>query len=500
MANQRLIEALEQYTGEADSLEMFVSVATQELGQDWVSVIYDVMADIPTELQERLAHAFNYNAAITAWNELQEYLTQDTPLNYQETMERVPVLEHWLSFFGAVGEEALTQLKDKLRAQGEGENQNTTLFNDPFATSNVVNQPLNEVPYQSQQSMAVTSEQIDNIFSDTDEKPKNMDEVSNYLDNVQMARESVQLPLSTAEEEQILPTTLQEVPSVEEDIQSVVIGQPENSEGQDFVNSDTLASPIVNISDEYRTDVFDPIAVSAPSQNDTPLLHESEESWRIRKMFRQVDFIANIESWISFLCLDLGYTDFYNYRYYGFLVDVLDKTIAELQELLGQRNLYDIINMQRVGGVQFLQNKLMAYQKQSQEAHEMLSDYIPLVREDLSVDDLKNCLGGMDLTGEKEYLGPAPDGFEMIDDPYENMNEDDLKKEYEKIETEGVMSSNTIESGISASSITMSSHENSENTVKNTSQTPQNGVQRKMSFSFGAKTVQRPVQTDGSTS
>ena len=89
MANARLIKVLENYTGDAQTLEAFVKVATEELGTDWISTIYDVMADAPADIQERLTHAFNYNAAMTAWNELQEYLLQETPLDYQETMERV---------------------------------------------------------------------------------------------------------------------------------------------------------------------------------------------------------------------------------------------------------------------------------------------------------------------------------------------------------------------------------------------------------------------------
>lgn len=475
MANERLIKVLEEYTGDAEALDAFVSVAVEELGADWVSTIYDVMADAPADIQEKLAHAFNYNAATTAWNELQAYLLQETPLDYQETMERVPILEHWLGFFGAVGTEAVAQLKEKLRSQGEATHQDTAPLTDPFATPVSVS----ETPASSAtafedssssdimpaQTTAELPEEIENIFADTPVEPQSMQQVSQYLD-------------SRHQEPDVVPSVepiLEEAPIV------------------------SIAQETLPPVDTYRTDVFDPIAVEGPAQNETPLQAESEESWRVRKMFRQIDFIANIESWISFLCLDLGYTDFYTYRYYGFLVDVLDKTIEELKELLSQTDLYDIMNRQKAGGVQFLQNKLVAYQKQAGEAHEMLSDYIPLVREDLSVDDLKKRLGGMDLSEEKEYLGPAPDGFEMIDDPYENMNEDDLKKEYEKIEAEGNLAADNQEGGLSVPPPQMS-QEKPITDVKNTSQTPQNGVQRKMSFTFGTKPAVRPTTSDETAS
>ena len=501
MANKRLIEVLENYTGEPEALEKFVSVATEELGDDWVSKIYDVMADAPADIQERLAHAFNYNAATTAWNELQEYLLQETPLNYQETMERVSVLEHWLSFFGAVGEEALNQLKEKLRMQGEASHQNTAPLNDPFAS--VTSEPT--VSAEPVQPATEVSEEVERLFSDTGDEPQNLQEVSSYLDNRQQ-------DIKTDEVSEQVENTVPNIGApVQVDNVNEVRAQGNEIENtpivpsilNETVESETVSPTVPSSQSEtntYRMDVFDPIAVQEPAQNDTPLQKESEESWQVRKIFRQIDFIANIESWISFLCLDLGYTDFYTYRYYGFLVDVLDKTIAELQDLLGKTDLYDVINMQRAGGVRFLQNKLLAYQKQSTEAHEMLSDYIPLVREDLSVDDLKKRLGGMDLSGEKEYLGPAPDGFEMIDDPYENMNEDDLKKEYEKIEAEGNLSDNTAESVNVLPQKVTNTQENVAVDIKNTSQTPQNGVQRKMSFTFGVKPVQRPMQTDETAS
>lgn len=490
MANARLIEVLENYTGDAQTLEAFVKVATEELGTDWISTIYDVMADASADIQERLTHAFNYNAAMTAWNELQEYLLQETPLDYQETMERVPVLEHWLSFFGAVGTEALGQLKEKLRLQGEASHQNTAPLTDPFGMSVSQTTPVTSSETASENPATDLSTEIENLFSDTSSQPQNLQEVSDYLDSRQ--QDVVQ--------EMQTPDPISYSGAIQTD--EVLAGESSSYDDTALTRpiEETVVSSSQSSVERYRSDVFDPIAVSVPAQNDTPLQAESEESWRVRKMFRQIDFIANIESWISFLCLDLGYTDFYTYRYYGFLLDVLDKTISELQDLLQQTDLYDIVNAQRAGGVQFLQNKLIAYQKQSKEAHEMLSDYIPLVREDLSVDDLKKRLGGMDLTGEKEYLGPAPDGFEMIDDPYENMNEDDLKKEYEKIEAEGNLTTDAVtNSGVSVSPSQMAQEKPSMD-IKNTSQTPQNSVQRKMSFTFGVKPAKRLVQTDETAS
>lgn len=485
MANRQILEALEKYSGDVESLNQVVGIATQELGSDWTEKIYEDMSDASADIKERLDHAFNYYAATTAWNEIQNYLTQTEPLNYSETLERVPVLEHWLSFFGAAGEEVVEELRNKLRKQAQDSAQNTTALDEPFAVSSLDVQ-----------------EKIDNIFSDKEENASDFKDVSAYLDYNNSVNEQPVIPEMAPEEttpsgfevsandindifgSSLSDTTIQQTSS--EDFAQTV-SAPVTVQEQEAPTEEQM--PIMTAFQERRTDVFDPIVSETPSQDHMPLQQESEQAWQIGKLFRQINFIDNIESWISFRCLELGYTDFYTYRYYGFLVDVLDKTIDELTQVLAQTQLYDLIEARQAGGVQFLQNKLLAYQKESKEAHEgVLSDLSPLMREDLSVDDLKNRLGGMDLSGEKEYLGPAPDGFEMIDDPYENMNEEELKKEYEKIEAQGDLApQQSIQFSVNSSSVASQQHTNAENTVqnvKNTSQMPQNSVQPKMAFKW----------------
>ncbi len=493
MANQRLVDLLGQYTGELDSLTAFVTAAEEELGADWTQTIYADMEGVSDDTRERLDHAFNYYAATTAWNELQSYLMQETPLDYQETLERVPVLEHWLSFFGAVGEDAVAQLKEKLRHQGQATHQNTTPLDNPFAQEQAVS-PATEAGIQ------VSQEQINHIFSE--EQPSEPVQSENLPDAAEITKQSLSSHQTETVQEVVGDTSAQRTETVEEravlSSTTDVLSEktPVLSGGMEH---ESLSEETGEIPPEtYRTDVFDPIAAEAPAQNKTPLQAESEESWRARRMFRQVDFVSNVEAWISFLCLELGYTDFYMYRHYGFLVDVLDKTIAELKEVLAQVDSYELINTIRPNGVKFLQDKLIAYEQQAKEGHEMLSDYEPLMP--LTVDDLKDKLGLMDLSGEKEYLGPAPDGFEMIDDPYENMNDDELKKEYEKIEAQGNLSPENAAQPTQNVAASATDREKQSGAVKNTSQTSQNGVQRKMSFTFGSKPTQNPTQTGGDAS
>lgn len=482
MANRRILETLETYTGDAETLEVFSTVAAQELGEQWTERIYAEMADAPDGIKERLDHAFNYYAATTAWNEIQGYLTQQTPLDYQQTLERVPVLEHWLSFFGAAGEDVVAQLRNRLRQQAEQTRQSTKSLDEPFGTVERSPQTLSaqvgDISSEAQNVSDMLNESISVESTLSDENDWQLDEM--VLSDV-------------GEDTNLLSETSHPDKSVQENIVRMHTDKQHDEREVDRIDvqyeAGSVAQPAQDMEYVPHGNVFNPIGGAEPSQNKTPLQMESEESWNIGKIFRQVDFISNIESWISFRCLELGYTDFYTYRYYGFLVDVLDKTIEELSELLSHSELYDLIEERRKGGVHFLQNRLLAYQKSSKEAHEgVLSDLSPLMREGLSVDDLKNRLGGMDLSGEKEYLGPAPDGFEMVDDPYEKMNDDELKKEYEKIEAQGNLqpqpsgSDSEVLSNISVQS--SGSEENSMQSAKSTSQTSQNSVQPKMAFKW----------------
>lgn len=483
MANQQIVQALETYTGELDSLNAFVETATRELGAEWTQKIYDDMNDMPDSLRERLDHAFNYYAATTAWSEIQSYLAQPEPLNYDQTVERLPVLEHWLAFFGAAGEEVVTQLQNRLRDEAARAHTSTTALDEPFAPQ------VQSVP--DHQELLPTEQNNEPIRTDDETLQRKINDIFSDSDTVSAPSETV---------DQILNETPAQRPVVPEEISEPVVQKPNVSVEEPVapvIQPDNKNNDQTPVSAYIPPDnVFNPIGAMEPAQNDHPLVQETEQSWRVGKMFRQLDFIANIEAWISVRCLELGYTDFYTYRYYGFLVDVLDRTIEDLKELLADTDMYDYITARRGDGVQYLQNRLIAFEKESKEAHEgVLSDLSPLPREGLSVDDLKNRLGGMDLSGEKEYLGPAPDGFEMVEDPYENMDDATLKKEYEKIEAEG-----NLHPADSQTPQNAQSGENVPAGIKNTSQTPQNGVQRKMSFSLGIKPVRKPGGTGGAAS
>ena len=122
----KLIQALNSYTGEQESLASFASIASEELGENWISSIYDVLTDLTPELKERLDHVYHYYGATLSWGEVQEYLAQTEPLNVAEISERIPTLEYWLNFFGQSGLDIINQLQEKLRQQSLMEQYDTS--------------------------------------------------------------------------------------------------------------------------------------------------------------------------------------------------------------------------------------------------------------------------------------------------------------------------------------------------------------------------------------
>lgn len=741
MAVQAILDSLEAYTGELESLNAFTQTAARELGADWTDKIYGALGELSDYQKEKLDHAFNYYAATTAWNEIQGYLTHDGPLNYQETVERLPILEHWLAFFGAAGEEVVSSLKSRLKLEGAAAARDTSALDDPFATvpvtsgqsqnntvvsdsvnvsaagqiaaqsevvqaqedqvseaqipsepQRVVDAEFEAVPGEAIQSepmaqgqkgvflneelnTARMQERINDIFSDDssfekthkiaevdadvtpegqtvepspilDERPDALSkravdgdvlpeqvrealeetaerevdtifEESDLNDFFQAADQipqqgiqaSQQVLHQDAPKGRIIETVEDETASNMPQNSEMPVRVPQNArmseqntatsdeslneffaatvaseetadtdDGQgsgampqhkervpdvtldnsfaenkmsssaDSVQTDAEANdtsaiaaagmaagtaighamaddesmqpirpqrqPITqdveSLSNEQSSQVATPIqAAAAPMQireartSDTPqnvsvkqaqqaeireqvrLTPESEEEFKVNRVFRQIDFKSAVQAWISARCIELGYTNNYTYRYYGFLVDVMDRTIEEINGILADETLYDFVEQKRQGGIHFLQNQLIALEKESKDAHDRITaDLSPLPREGLSTDDVRKALGQMDLSGEKEYLGPAPDGFEMLEDPYQSLDEATVKKEYAKIEAEADLPPAEPVKPVEPSELKKPMV-----SIKSASQTPQNGVQRKMSFSFGKKTT-----------
>ena len=77
-----------------------------------------------------------------------------------------------------------------------------------------------------------------------------------------------------------------------------------------------------------------------------------------------------------------------------------------------------------------MENLLEALEKELEDLPENLKP----AQEQNEVDPRK-VLGEMDTSQEKEYIGPAPDGFELMEDPYE-VSPEKIIEDYKKTEEE----------------------------------------------------------------
>lgn len=414
MANkQRILEALSSYAGDMDTLNRFVQIAQAELGDDWVLSIYTEMGNIPSSLKEKLDHAYNYYAALTSWNEIQSYLTSNTPLNRQEIEERIPILSHWLSFFGDPGMEVIKQLQIKLE-QGSSLNS--------ISQDNLLNSQLQENQTNSKEefSQADTFNIEEKTFSDS--------QAVVFSDNEEKL------------EPEGSPST-----SVELDMNQTSKEKTEEQEEKDFRKEKILS---VETSDEFA----------------------------IRHAFDTLDFIKRVQAWTAARCIALGNIEVFSYKYYGFLVDAMEQGKNQIRNILSNPSLYPLLEKKYENGLQILQDNLLSLEEDLRIAYaNAQSDVSPLVREDLNAEEAKKALGVLDTSNTKEYLGPAPDGFEVLEDPYEELDETQLKKEYDQLEAK------------SSELDTIVPMKKSEEGSKISSQSTQNSVQKKMSFSFGSK-------------
>ena len=154
-----------------------------------------------------------------------------------------------------------------------------------------------------------------------------------------------------------------------------------------------------------------------------PQKPETNEQFLAKKAFKQLDFVNGVHAWIEARCIGLGNIEIYKYKHYGFLVDAMEQARKNIKEVLASPAYYPAIEATRLNGLQTLQNSLVALEKDLETAYDNLpGEMTNLIKDDINSDEARRMLGMIDTSSRKEYLGPAPDGFEMIDDPFDDAN------------------------------------------------------------------------------
>ena len=405
---ERINQTLQAYTGQEDSMQTVASVLKEELGENWTETVFQDLSGLSPALKENLTHAFNYYAATMAWNETQEYLAQKKFVVSPELKERMPILKHWLDFFGAPGTAAYNQLADKI------------------ASVEAKNQP----------------------------EPEKEPEVE--MEDSQ--------PKTTVEgaETTVAPEFVETEPSQDVVLEAEVGGEEKNVEEAQVEES--------------------AVSEASPEQEEVPATETPPEVFEIQKMERQIELLNQNQAWLAARCIQLKNIEVYAYPFYGFIVDLLRQTLKTIENLESKPEIEGLLDQYLDGGRQALENKKQAIQHEIELAEQNCeSAATTLISEDMDMDTVRKTLGVIDNSNTVEYLDPAPDGFELLDDEAP-LDESAIKEQYRKIENMDALTGR-VEKGSSETEEEVKE----DATEKKTSQKPQKGVQRKLSFSLKPK-------------
>lgn len=206
---------------------------------------------------------------------------------------------------------------------------------------------------------------------------------------------------------------------------------------------------------------------------------KSEALWAVEKIRREVEITKELQAWVAARCVSLGNKEVMNYPYYGLVIDVMRQTRKQIQSLMDSEEMLAEIAQAYPDEIKQLQNYQLLLDKDIEVATQNGLDQDLDLLGGLSIDEVKRILGQLDTSNTKEESEPAPDGFVPILDSDSDLDEEPIKDEYSQIENV-VLSDDSP--GVATDVI-----KNKPETEKNTSQTSENGVKKKLSFSLGNK-------------
>lgn len=407
----KLIQALNAYTGEQESLASFATVASEELGENWISSIYDSLPDLTPELKERLDHAYHYYGATLSWGEVQEYLAQTEPLDISDISERIPTLEYWLNFFGQAGLDIINQLQEKMRQQSLMEQYDTP-------TETTQQETQSDSSYEAQalniNEMPQNADLPDyDIVPDLPQNPE-IPSQDYYNPNEGYAYDNGEMMENTLPSDENYDQYNNY--DYDEDVSSYIddgSAQAYYGEGGDV--HPEFSNQSETYYDSSHSQYAEPLPITEPQHPET------KEHFMAMRAFRQLDFVNIVHTWIDARCISLGNIEIYKYKYYGFLIDAMEQAKKDIQEVLSSPTYYPALEEVRQDGLNILKNSLIVLEKDLEVAYaNSPSDATSLIADEMDVDEARRLLGMVDTSSRREYLGPAPDGFEMIDDPYDS--------------------------------------------------------------------------------
>ena len=157
-----------------------------------------------------------------------------------------------------------------------------------------------------------------------------------------------------------------------------------------------------------------PVQVATAEQNVAEPTYGFSQNWDIASYQRQKRLYDDANNWLNAWCIRMDNMDKTSYPHYGFIVDITYDLKEKIQNVLENQLLDELVDREIEGGKEALERLAQALDKEL----DGLPDDLKLSTKDKMELDAKAVLGALDTSNEKEYIGPAADGFELMDDPY----------------------------------------------------------------------------------
>ncbi len=524
---RELEKALADYQETQETLNTFVGIAQRILGDEWLSVLSDIIENdntlVPNEkkvLKDKANHAIHYYGALAAWEEAYSYLNNTQVATLDLLRERLPVLEYWLNLFGQEGKDlvqkvrALAQQKAQEKTAEEEQqvedlqqslSENSTPIvqaevglNESLQTmqstdlaqesnlpedSQIIDVPQAQPLAQVEQGEKLQEVQVvePSVSSEVQEQEDEQTQVFEAEQEAQQASNDAETVPETAlaedvvaqsvENQTITPVMAEEVAEVEpfdapevqgdtlntvadstpvENVAQAEAVEPEavenvapteavepapvsaepNVETQSApeglivrqmpkpdINRDTYPNlSLEELVDEGSAGALNaaPVQVATAEQNVAEPTYGFSQNWDIASYQRQKRLYDDANNWLNAWCIRMDNMDKTSYPHYGFIVDITYDLKEKIQNVLENQLLDELVDREIEGGKEALERLAQALDKEL----DGLPDDLKLSTKDKMELDAKAVLGALDTSNEKEYIGPAADGFELMDDPY----------------------------------------------------------------------------------
>lgn len=447
---QAVVDALTMYQNDLDTLQAVVKAADAYLGDEWLSLLPSVLdkAELETSqkdlLKERADHAIHYYGATAAYSEIQEYLKDPQTLDKEKVMARLPVLEYWMEFFGDEGMDLVRTLKTKLEPEeaeaspqwdAQVEKLQQEVKDEPAP---VAEEQADDESKLFDHSEGTPADAVAQAFANIlrpDEAKEPAEKIDEDLEiksepEAEEAEPVVDVSEETAAEEPVSDVVEEAVvkeaqaaaeTDVAESTEEPVVEQVEE-------DAEVQAEPAVEAEDVLGQDKNFPSTLEeaeAQTQS-TPVQRENvKKDWDVENFLREWHLYEDVFAWLNARAVRLKLTDKRNYPYYGFLVDLMRTLHDDAQALLDNAKFEAILPVEVEGGREAVEGLVAALDK---EILDLADEYPVSVEEQLNPKKVEDILGPLD-TGPEEDVGPDPNDFEEIEDPYEAAKKEEAAQE-----------------------------------------------------------------------